>query len=153
MSNNNFGGTIMGNKVELGTLLSRMNDFTRMHRKLNGMLLDYYKLTESSIVLFDILEDEEMTLKAITDASYLDKSTISRQVNSLVKKGYIDKKTGNDKRYSYFKLTEQAKTVYAAYKKESKRAFDDLLSGWTEEEKQKLSILLMRLNRIYESAI
>lgn len=92
-----FGGTIMGNKVELGTLLSRMNDFTRMHRKLNGMLLDYYKLTESSLVLFDIIEDEEMTLKAITDASYLDKSTISRQVNSLVKKGYIDKKTGNDK--------------------------------------------------------
>lgn len=143
----------MGNKVELGTLLSRMNDFTRMHRKLNGMLLDYYKLTESSLVLFDIIEDEEMTLKAITDASYLDKSTISRQVNSLVKKGYIDKKTGNDKRYSYFKLTEQAKTVYAAYKKESIRAFDDLMSGWTEEEKQKLSILLMRLNRIYESAI
>lgn len=148
-----FGGTIMGNKVELGTLLSRMNDFTRMHRKLNGMLLDYYKLTESSLVLFDIIEDEEMTLKAITDASYLDKSTISRQVNSLVKKGYIDKKTGNDKRYSYFKLTEQAKTVYASYKKESIRAFDDLMSGWTEEEKQKLSILLMRLNRIYESAI
>lgn len=143
----------MGNKVELGTLLSRMNDFTRMHRKLNGMLLDYYKLTESSLVLFDIIEDEEMTLKAITDASYLDKSTISRQVNSLVKKGYIDKKTGNDKRYSYFKLTEQAKTVYASYKKESIRAFDDLMSGWTEEEKQKLSILLMRLNRIYESAI
>lgn len=143
----------MGNKVELSTLLSRMNEFTRMHRKLNGMLLDYYKLKESSIVLFDIIDDEEMTLKEITDASYLDKSTISRQVNSLVKKGYIDKEIGADKRYSFFKLTDHAKEVYDAYKKESERAFDDLMSSWTEDEKQKLSILLMRLNRIYESAI
>lgn len=143
----------MGSKVEMSTLLSRMDEFTRLYRKLNGMVLDYYKLTESSLVIFDILEDDEKTLKQITEASHLDKSTISRQVNSLVKKGYIHKKTGQDKRYSFFKLTDHANEVYAAYKVESERAFDDLMDSWTDDEKQKLSILLMRLNRIYQSAI
>lgn len=143
----------MASKVEISTLLDRMDEFTRLYRKLNGMILQYYQLTESSIVIFEILQDGEKTLKAITEASYLDKSTVSRQVNALVKKDLISKKAGQDKRYTYFKLTAKATKVYGAYKKEAERAFDDLMSGWTEDEKQKLSILLMRLNRVFHSAI
>lgn len=143
----------MAAKVEMETLLDRMDEFTRLYRKLNGMILQYYHLTESSIVIFDILKDDEKTLKDITVASHLDKSTISRQVNALVKKDFISKKPGADKRYSYFKLTDKANDIYSAYKDEANRAFDDLMSGWTEEEKQKLSILLMRLNRIFHNAI
>lgn len=143
----------MASKVEISTLLDRMDEFTRLYRKLNGMILQYYQLTESSIVIFEILQDGEKTLKAITEASYLDKSTVSRQVNALVKKDLISKKAGQDKRYTYFKLTAKATKVYDAYKKEAERAFDDLMSGWTEDEKQKLSILLMRLNRVFHSAI
>lgn len=143
----------MASKVEISTLLDRMDEFTRLYRKLNGMILQYYQLTESSIVIFGILQDGEKTLKAITEASYLDKSTVSRQVNALVKKNLISKKAGQDKRYTYFKLTAKATKVYGAYKKEAERAFDDLMSGWTEDEKQKLSILLMRLNRVFHSAI
>lgn len=153
ISNSFIGGKGMASKVEISTLLDRMDEFTRLYRKLNGMILQYYQLTESSIVIFEILQDGEKTLKAITEASYLDKSTVSRQVNALVKKDLISKKAGQDKRYTYFKLTAKATKVYDAYKKEAERAFDDLMSGWTEDEKQKLSILLMRLNRVFHSAI
>lgn len=153
ISNSFIGGKGMASKVEISTLLDRMDEFTRLYRKLNGMILQYYQLTESSIVIFEILQDGEKTLKAITEASYLDKSTVSRQVNALVKKDLISKKAGQDKRYTYFKLTAKATKVYGAYKKEAERAFDDLMSGWTEDEKQKLSILLMRLNRVFHSAI
>ena len=62
-------------------LLERMDEFTRLYKKLNSLLLAHFGLTESSLLLFDIIGDEELTLKAITEQSYLDKSTISRQVN------------------------------------------------------------------------
>lgn len=143
----------MASQIEISTLLERMDTFTRLHRKLTGMILDYYELTESSLVIFDIIGDDQKTLKDITEASLLDKSTISRQVNALVKKDYIAKEVGKDKRYSYFQLTDHAKEVYQAYKQEAERAFDDLLENWTDDEKQKLSILLMRINRIYQGAI
>ena len=143
----------MSGGVDIRSLLDRMDEFTRLHRKLNQMILDYYHLTESSVFLFDIIQDDQMTLKEITQASKLDKSTISRQVNNLVKKDLLKKMPGQDKRYAYFKMTPAAKDRYQSYQAEADRAFADLLSSWTEDEKQKLSILLMRLNRVYQSAI
>ncbi|EKU94008.1 Predicted transcriptional regulator [Alloiococcus otitis] len=143
----------MSGGVDIRTLLDRMDEFTRLHRKLNQMILDYYHLTESSVFLFDIIQDDQMTLKDITQASKLDKSTISRQVNNLVKKDLLKKLPGQDKRYAYFEMTKFAKDRYQSYQEEADRAFADLLSSWTEDEKQKLSILLMRLNRVYQSAI
>lgn len=134
-------------------LLERMDEFTRLYRKLNGMLLNHFNLTESSVALFDIIGDEQLSLKAITQAGYLDKSTVSRQVNTLVEKGMVVKTGGADKRYAYFKLTTKAKSMYAAYKRESQRAFSDLMGSMTEAEQQKLSILLNRLNRLYKSVL
>ncbi len=134
-------------------LLERMDEFSRLYKKLNGLLLSHFGLTESSLVLFDIIGDEELTLKAITEQSYLDKSTISRQVNSLVSKEMVTKADGDDKRYSYFKLTPKAKKLYRQYKEESVRGFADLLASMTDDEQQKLSILLNRVNRLYRTAL
>lgn len=130
-----------------------MDEFTRIYRKLNGMILEYYTINESAVHLIELLENDEMTLKQITEESKLDKSTVSRQVNALVKKDYITKTTGKDKRYTYLKLTDEAKDIYAKYKKEAEIAFDDLLNEWTEEEKQAFSILLLRLNRTFSNTL
>lgn len=134
-------------------LLERMDEFTRLYKKLNSLLLAHFGLTESSLLLFDIIGDEELTLKAITEQSYLDKSTISRQVNSLVSKDMVTKADGEDKRYSYFKLTPEAKQLYHQFREESVRGFADLLASMTDDEQQKLSILLNRVNRLYRIAL
>lgn len=143
----------MAKTADIKLLLDRMDEFTRTYRKLNGMILEYYSINESAVYLIELLENNEMTLKQITEESKLDKSTVSRQVNALVKKDYIKKAAGTDKRYTYLKLTDEAKDAYAKYKKEAEIAFDDLLSEWTEEEKQAFSILLSRLNKTFSEAL
>lgn len=139
--------------ADMTLLLNRMDEFARIYRKLNGMILEYYTINESAVHLIELLENDERTLKQITEESKLDKSTVSRQVNALVKKDYITKTTGKDKRYTYLKLTDEAKDIYAKYKKEAEIAFDDLLNEWTEEEKQAFSILLSRLNRTFSDTL
>jgi len=130
-----------------------MDEFTRIYRKLDGMILEYYDINESAAYLIELLKSKEMTLKQITEESKLDKSTVSRQVNALVKKEYIIKTTGKDKRYTYLQLSHEAKDIYKKYKEEAEIAFADLLSEWTEEEKQAFSILLSRLNSIFSEAL
>jgi len=143
----------MARQVDISLLLNRMDEFTRIYRKLNGMILEYYDINESAAYLIEMLQAEKMTLKQITEESKLDKSTVSRQVNALVKKKYIKKTVGKDKRYTYLQLTDQAKDTYKKYKEEAEVAFADLFSEWTEEEKQAFSILLLRLNRIFSEAL
>jgi len=140
-------------KEDMSLLLNRMDEFTRIYRKLDGMILEYYDINESAAYLIELLKSKEMTLKQITEESKLDKSTVSRQVNALVKKEYIIKTTGKDKRYTYLQLSHEAKDIYKKYKEEAEIAFADLLSEWTEEEKQAFSILLSRLNSIFSEAL
>lgn len=92
-------------------------------------------------------------MKQLTEESNLDKSTMSRQVNSLVKKDLIIKTRGQDKRYTYLKLSREALDMYKQYQKEAELAFADLLTDWSEEEKQSLSVLLLRLNRRFDETI
>lgn len=143
----------MTGKEDMSLLLNRMDEFTRIYRKLDGMILEYYDINESAAYLIELLKSKEMTLKQITEESKLDKSTVSRQVNALVKKEYIIKTTGKDKRYTYLQLSHEAKDIYKKYKEEAEIAFADLLSEWTEEEKQAFSILLSRLNSIFSEAL
>jgi len=140
-------------KVDMELLVNRMEEFSRLFKKLNGLILQYYDINESAIHIFSILKKEELTLKQLTEESNLDKSTMSRQVNSLVKKDLIIKTRGQDKRYTYLKLSREALDMYKQYQKEAELAFADLLTDWSEEEKQSLSVLLLRLNRRFDETI
>ena len=88
--------------------------------------------------------------KVITKNGYeiseLDKSTISRQMNLLVKEGLVTRETGQDKRYSFFELSEKAKDIYKNYTHDFVKYVEDALIGWSEEEKQMFSVLIGRAN-------
>lgn len=133
--------------VNTEDILKKVAELHELYKSMNQKLLSNQELNASAVNVIDLIGGEKRTLKQITEISGLDKSTVSRQVNSLVKKGLVKKAIGEDKRFSYFSLSEDAGEIYKTYQINFNQAFDSSLSGWTEEEKQMLSVLLGRLNR------
>lgn len=134
-------------------LMNRMDQFTRIYTRLKNEILQYYELTESAVFLIELIEEETLSLKEITHRSKLSKSTLSRQLQAMVKKKLLIKTTGEDKRYTYYQVSAKGQKAYQNYRREYDRAFLDLLSKWTEEELRLASILFRRLNRSFKPYI
>lgn len=137
----------MVQKVDTDDILFKLSELQVLYKKMTQQLLKTYQLSTSALNLIEILGEEQATLKSITEKSQLDKSTVSRQMNTLVKKGLVTKTSGEDKRYVYFTLVPEAKNQFKEYNAAISQSFSSVLSGWTEEEKQMLSVLIGRLNR------
>lgn len=110
-------------------------------------------LNSSAVVIMELLGEDHLSLKEITERSTLDKSTLSRQVNQLVKKEWVIRETGKDKRYVKFSVTEEGKNKHLDYLKRKNKKMADLLISWTEEEKQLLYVLLGRMGRSLKQMI
>lgn len=128
-------------------LLEKVSDLNILYKQVTGMMLQEHGLSHSAINLMKLIGDNEYTLKQITEHSKLDKSTVSRQMNALVKKGLVTKTTGRDKRYAYFTVTDEAQDIYREFNAHMEDKFETILSGWTQEEVHMLTVLLGRLNR------
>lgn len=128
-------------------LLEKVTEMNQLYKQVAELMLHEHGLSSSAINLIKLIGNDEYTLKDITQKSRLDKSTVSRQMNALVKKEFVTKTTGEDKRYAYFTLTDKALDVFSNYHKHLEEKFESILSGWTEEEVHMLTVLLGRLNR------
>lgn len=128
-------------------LLDKITELNQYYKYVTDHLLYDLDLSHSTINLIEIIGEDEMTLKQITKESRLDKSTVSRQMNALVRKSLVTKTTGSDKRFVYFKLNEPANETYKDYQTKLEDKFKNIVSGWTEEEAHMLTVLLGRLNR------
>lgn len=137
----------MPKQVKVEDVLDKLTELQALYKQINQQMLNTRSLNESAVNVISIIGEEQKTLKEITEACGLDKSTVSRQVNALVKKEWVQKTSGEDKRYAYFTLSEDAMTMHTEYKQVFNDYLEGTLSGWTEEEKQMLIVLLGRLNR------
>lgn len=136
------------------SLLLKMEEFQQLYRKLLADVLSKYKVTHSAFLIMRTLNDERKTLKELSSITALDKSTLSRQVNALNKKGWVLKEPGIDKRYSFLFLTEEALILTNTLRFEIEQQLGQILRGWPTDEKQLLFVLLGRANRsmvFYES--
>lgn len=136
----------MARLVDIQEMLEKIAAFNHEFSKVKKKILDMQNINASAINIISIIGDETMTLKEITEISELDKSTISRQMNLLVKEGLVTRETGQDKRYSFFELSEKAKDIYKNYTHDFVKYVEDALIGWSEEEKQMFSVLIGRAN-------
>lgn len=136
----------MSRNVDITELLEKIIEFNRHFSQVDKELLKRQNINASMINLISIIGDETMTLKQITEISGLDKSTVSRQMNSLVKNGYVMRETGEDKRFSFFQLSEDAKLIYNQFSTDYVEYLDNTLHGWSEEEKHMLLVLIGRAN-------
>lgn len=148
-----IGGNGMAQMVDISELLDKLNAFDNQFSRIKKQILDKQNLNSSTVNLISIIGNETMTLKQITEISELDKSTISRQINVLVKNGLVIREVGEDKRFSFFELSEEAKDMYQQYIKDFVDYFDDTLRGWTEEEKHMFSVLVGRANYSMSNAL
>jgi DNA-binding MarR family transcriptional regulator len=137
----------MPKEVKTEEIAAKVVELHGLYKRMNQQLLSEHAINESAVNIISIIGEDEKTLKEITEASGLDKSTVSRQVNALVKKNMVTKTTGEDKRYAYFTLSKEASEVVNQYTTSFETLLSHTLSGWTEEEKQMLLVLLGRLNR------
>src|SRR5699024_2108146 len=143
----------MTQTADMNDLLDKISIFNNQFSHIKRVILDKQKLNSSTVNLISIIGNETMTLKQITEISELDKSTISRQINGLVKEGLVIRETGKDKRFSFFELSERDKSMYKQYQEDFEYYFDQTLKGWTEEEKHMFSVLIGRANHSMSNAL
>lgn len=136
----------MARSVNIQDMLEKIVAFNHEFSKVKKKILSMQQINASAINLISIIGDETMTLKEITEISELDKSTVSRQMNLLVKQKLVSRETGQDKRYSFFELSDEAKEIYQNYTDDFVKYVEDALMGWSEEEKQMFSVLIGRAN-------
>lgn len=132
--------------MDIKDMLKNMSDFNTQYLHIKKNILSKQNINASTVNLVSIIGDETMTLKEITEISELDKSTVSRQINVLVKEKLVTRNVGEDKRFSYFELTDEAKVVYQQYITDFVEYVDQALKGWSEEEKQMFLVLIGRAN-------
>lgn len=106
-----------------------------------------FDLTGSAITIIHVLQDRELNLTELTEEIDLDKSTISRQLKAMEKKELLNRKTGDDKRFSYYAVSPKGRRQYLAYLKAVEKHFSKVFEPWTGEEMQLLYVLLGRLHR------
>lgn len=140
------GGRDMSRTVDISEMLAKVDEFHQQFSKVKREILNKQKINASTVNLISIIGDETMTLKEITKISELDKSTISRQINILVDNELVVRGSGDDKRFSFFELTDEAKAIYRQYSRDFVEYMNKALSGWSEEEKQMFSVLIGRAN-------
>lgn len=93
------------------------------------------------IALFPGLTQEEVSERLL-----MDKTTTARAVKELEKKGYITRKRDpEDKRCRRLWPTEQGKVFAPKVIEARKKAQETLAQGFTEEERERLAILLQNL--------
>lgn len=143
----------MARTVDIREMLDKMTAFNSQFLQVQKDILSRQKINASAINLISIIGDETMTLKEITSISELDKSTISRQINVLVKEGLVIREVGSDKRYSYFELTNEAKAIYRQYMADFVKFVETALLGWSEEEKHMFTVLIGRANYSFSEAL
>lgn len=143
----------MSQKVDVKEMLEKIIQFNKQFTRIEQEILNTHQLNSSAVNLLSIIGDERMTLKAITEISELDKSTISRQINGLVKDELILRETGEDKRYSFFELSESAKMIYKEYTTSFVDYLAEALQAWSEEEKHMFSVMVGRANYSLAAAL
>lgn len=148
-----IGGSLMARTVDINEMQKKLTDFNNQFTQMKKDILGKQNINASTVNLISIIGDEVMTLKEITEISELDKSTISRQMNVLVRNDLVKRETGEDKRFSYFELSDEAKAIYRQYSNDFVKYLDDALMGWSEEEKQMFSVLIGRANHSLSTAI
>lgn len=137
----------MENQVSSYELLNKIEEFLSKYQEILTDVLKKHRVNRSAFVILNLIQQEACTLTDLTAISSLDKSTLSRQVNELVSKGWVIKKKGSDKRSAYLSLSEEALRLTKVLATELEEVVDLILRGWPSDEKQLFLILLGRVNR------
>ncbi|MGB3160212.1 MarR family winged helix-turn-helix transcriptional regulator [Carnobacterium sp.] len=137
----------MDTSISAYELVNQLNEFQKLYSTIEKKVLKKNNLNQSSFTIMSQLIEGPLTLKELTTLFSLDKSTLSRQINALVQKGFVIKKEGKDKRIFLLSISKEANQLINAVKFEIEFYVTDLFKSWPNEEKKLLLVLLGRINR------
>jgi DNA-binding MarR family transcriptional regulator len=105
-------------------------------------------------VLATLGQFEQITAREIGEHSRMHKTTVSRAVVALEKRGCVARRTNTeDMREAFLTLTEAGRAIYLDILPLARRFADELCRGLSESERAQLNTLLSRLSsRIGEMA-
>lgn len=129
--------------LELSHLIRRV---TSSSRKIGHLDRSAY------LILYRILSEGPVGVKALSEESHLDISTISRQTASLEQKGYVERIPDPVDRRAYtLQITELGKKEFYEHQKMRYAALNENLEAWTEDEIELFAKLLTKYNHPFKN--
>jgi len=123
-----------------------------LHRAVNYIdrqsvrIFSEYQLTMGQFAVLEALYHKgDMTVGQVQEKILSSSGTIPLIVNNLEKRGYLVRKTDSkDKRRCILHITEQGRELIGQVYPRNEARIIELMSGWTEEEKEQLAALLKK---------
>ncbi|MYW69363.1 MarR family transcriptional regulator [Streptomyces sp. SID8379] len=99
------------------------------------------------VLLARLVRDGERRATDLAADTFLDLSTVSRQVRSMVERGLIERRPDpEDRRGTLLYATESGRAVYEKYRQQRDAQLAELLGPWPPEDRYQLIRLMTRLN-------
>lgn len=112
---------------------------------------EYKELTVNDmhvIEAIDVQEPKNMT--SVAKALSVTTGTLTISVNSLVKKGYVERiRSEEDRRVVLVSLTDKGRSAYACHAGFHRRMIQSVVEGLAVEEQEVLQGALLKLNRFF----
>lgn len=91
-------------------------------------------------------------MSAVAKVLNVTTGTLTISVNSLVKKGYVERvRSEEDRRVVLVSLTQRGRKAYAHHQKFHKEMIDSIVEGLSEEEKEVLQKSLSKLTNFFKT--
>jgi DNA-binding MarR family transcriptional regulator len=128
---------------ELGTLIRGAKELHHLLSDRGQPIID----PPAYMLLSRLAEYGPMRLSALAGCVFLDVSTISRQVQDLEQAGWVVReKDPQDGRASLLRLSADGEAILATGQEQRRRALQQVLADWTDDQRRILADQLRRLN-------
>lgn len=125
-------------ELEMAILMRRTSSITSSFKKIDR---------STYLLLHQLSTDGSLGVKVLAKKLQLDISTVSRQTDTMEKKGYIRKiRDEADGRSYFYQITDLGIAELTAYKKVRLDRFTEILTDWSDDDCQKFGQLLEKFN-------
>lgn len=114
---------------------------------------EYKDVTVNDIHVIEAIGMEEAkNMTSVARSLEVTTGTLTIAVNSLVKKGYVDRvRSEEDRRVVLISLSDKGKRAYLHHRKFHDRMIDTVVEQLSEEEQQVLGKALTKLNQFFKT--
>ncbi len=114
---------------------------------------EYENMTTNDMHVIEAIGmDGAKNMTSVAKALEVTTGTLTIAVNSLVKKGYVNRiRSEEDRRVVLISLSDKGKKAFLHHQKFHEQMISDVLQELTEEEQQVLEKALTKLNRFFRS--
>ncbi len=114
---------------------------------------EYENMTTNDMHVIEAIGmDGAKNMTSVAKALEVTTGTLTIAVNSLVKKGYVNRiRSEEDRRVVLISLSDKGKKAFLHHQKFHEQMISDVLEELTEEEQQVLEKALIKLNRFFRN--